>query len=84
MNPKVISVTPLDDHRLNVRFEDGVEGEVRLEPSHPLGAFAPLQDPEAFRAVSCAKGIVAWPGVVALPPQRLHDALMAQGVLQLN
>ena len=45
----VVEVVPQEDHRLFVRFKDGLAGNVGLRPEELAGAVAPLADPEFFR-----------------------------------
>ncbi len=80
MPAKVLEVRPTGSLRLHVRFDDGVEGEVRFEPEHLYGVFEALRDPKAFSAsVSCAEGFVSWPGDVDLAPDSMYEALKADG-----
>jgi len=75
LNP-ITSVEPRPDYRLWIRFADGVEGEVSLEPLVGKGVFELWTDQENFRAVSVdpESGTVVWPGGLDLAP----DALYAQ------
>ena len=75
MHYDVVSVTPLGHLKLLVRFADGLEGEVRFEPSHLYGVFEALKDPETFRRVGCDDGFVAWPGDIDLAPDAMYDAI---------
>jgi hypothetical protein len=84
MNYDVIAVTPLDHLALAVRFADGLEGQVRFEPSHLHGVFAALKNPETFRQVRCDEGFVAWPCELDLAPDAMYDAIKAQGVWVLR
>jgi len=73
----VISVIPLADYRLRVRFDDGVEAEIDIRSTIPFrGVFAPLRDTEAFRQVSIHKelGVIYWPNGADLD----SDVLYAQ------
>jgi hypothetical protein len=64
-------VTPLDGHRLALRFEDGVEGEIDLFATIPFdGVFAPLTDPKFFRQVRVNEelGVICWPNGATSTP----------------
>jgi hypothetical protein len=79
MAAKVIEVKTTGPLRLHVKFDDGVEGEVRFEPEHLYGVFESLRDPHSFDAVSCSEGFVSWPGDIDLAPDSMHDALKVHG-----
>ena len=60
----VVAVTYLGEHRLRLRFDDGVEGEVDLAPRLEFrGVFAPLKDPRYFGRVRVEPdgGTICWP-----------------------
>ena len=79
MFSKVIEVKTTGLLRLHVKFDDGVEGDVRFEPEHLYGLFEVLRNPEAFAAVGCAEGFVSWPGDLDLAPDSMHQALKTDG-----
>jgi hypothetical protein len=71
----VVAVEALEPYRLRVTFEDGVSGEVDLAALVAFeGVFAPLRDPERFRAVRVAPeaGTIVWPGGADLDPDVLY------------
>jgi hypothetical protein len=47
----VVEVQPLETLGLFVHFTDGLRGDVRFEPEHLSGVFAPLKDPAYFKQV---------------------------------
>lgn len=66
----------LDGHRLWIRFEDGVEGEVELRSLVPFdGVFAPLRDPTRFAEVRVNReiGTICWPNGADLDPVVLYS-----------
>ncbi len=72
----VVEARALGGHRLFVRFEDGVEGEIDLGPVlRFVGVFAPLADPAEFAKVHVDRelGTVVWPGGADLDPDVLHS-----------
>jgi hypothetical protein len=71
----VVDVTPLPDHRLFVRFEDGAAGEVNVAECVRFdGVFAPLLDPAEFArvTVNAELGTVVWPCGADLDPDVLY------------
>jgi hypothetical protein len=74
----VVSVTPFDPYRLQIRFEDGVEGSVALDELIPFeGVFAPLSDPSEFRKVTVHPelGVVCWPNGADLDSDVLYSRI---------
>lgn len=60
----VVSVQPLSEHRLRVRFDDGTEGVVDVaEMVEFTGVFEPLRQPKFFAKASlnAELGTVCWP-----------------------
>ncbi len=76
----VVSVEVAGPLTLFVRFEDGVAGKVRFEPSALTHFFAVLKDPAYFAPVGIANGAVRWPNEMPdLAPDAMHDAIAAHG-----
>jgi hypothetical protein len=72
----IIEATPVGGHRLQLRFEDGVEGVVDLEATLKFqGVFAPLKDPSYFSQVRVdpESGTVVWPNGADLDPDVLYS-----------
>jgi hypothetical protein len=77
----VVHVIALDDYRLRLRFDDGVEGEIDVSATVPFkGVFAPFVDPAFFRQVSVneALGVVCWPNGADLDSDVLYAAITGQ------
>jgi hypothetical protein len=71
----IVSVTPLGNHRLHLRFEDGVSGEVDIAAIVRFdGVFAPLRDPAYFAQVHVNQdiGTIIWPNGADLDPDVLY------------
>jgi hypothetical protein len=71
----VVAVEVLDDYRVRLRFEDGVEGEVDLARVLTFeGVFASLTDRGEFRkvAVHPELGTICWPNGADLDPDVLY------------
>jgi hypothetical protein len=62
------------DHRVWLRFEDGVEGEVDFSNQSWQGVFTPLADPAYFRQLSVDPelGTIVWPNGADVAPETLH------------
>ena len=74
----IVKARPLGGHRLYVRFEDGVAGEVDFaQRLRFTGVFAALQDPELFAQVRVQGelGTLVWPTGADVDPDRLYAEL---------
>ena len=74
----VVEVRPEPNHRLFVRFEDGLSGHIQLSQAQMTGALAPLLDAQFFSQVFIDHGAVAWPGEIDLAPDAMHQQVAAQ------
>lgn len=72
---EVVEVKALDGYRVFLKFDDGVEGELDLEPllTPFKGVFAPLRDLERFREVFVACHTASWPNDVDIAPEVLYS-----------
>ena len=74
----IVAAQPLEGYRLHLRFEDGVEGVVDLEPLLNFrGVFEALKNPAYFRRVhvDANLGTVVWPNGADLDPDVLYSRL---------
>ncbi len=74
----IVEVKPLGGHRLYLRFEDGVEGQLDFaERLRFDGVFALLRDPAVFAQVRIHPelGTVVWPTGADLDPDVLYAEL---------
>lgn len=72
----IVAVQVLEGHRLRIRFEDGVEGEVDVARTVPLtGVFEPLRERRFFEAVRVLPehGTIGWPNGADLDPDVLYS-----------
>jgi hypothetical protein len=63
-------------HRLHLRFDDGLEGELDFSAFLEFeGVFAPMRDPKEFAQVFVNKefGTIVWPNGADLDPDVLHE-----------
>jgi len=74
---RIVSAIPLSGHRLNVTFNDGVNGIFPVDPERRGGVFLQLLVPDVFNAVSVNPdfGCVEWPGGVDLCPDTMQEAI---------
>jgi hypothetical protein len=76
----VIHVEATGPLTLFVKFDDGIEGEVRFTPSHLRGVFEKLKDPDYFSQVGIHYGAVSWPNEIPdLAPDNMHRHLKRDG-----
>jgi len=74
----IVEVRPLGGHRLYLRFEDGIAGEVDFARRLRFeGVFAALRDPEIFARVRIHPelGTLVWPTGADVDPDVLHAEL---------
>jgi hypothetical protein len=75
----IVEVRALGGHRLFIRFEDGLAGELDFSEFLEFrGVFADLRDPVRFAEVRVVPdwGTIAWPNGADLDPDVLHERLM--------
>ena len=63
------------EHRVWLRFNDGLEGEVDLSQAIHGEVFEPLQDPGYFAQFSLDKTLT-WPNGADFAPEYLRDRLL--------
>jgi hypothetical protein len=74
----VVEARIVAGHRVFLRFDDGVAGEVDLARLvRFVGVFAPLRDAERFAElrVNPDTGTIAWPNGADIAPETLYEAL---------
>jgi hypothetical protein len=72
----IVAVTPLEEYKLQLRFEDGAEGVVDLASHLSFrGIFEPLNNLAYFRQVRVDPdlGTVVWPNGADLDPDVLYS-----------
>jgi hypothetical protein len=69
---QIIAFEVLDNYRVRLRFDDGVEGVADLSALVGKGVFAAWRDYEFFRQAYVADyGSLTWPGELDLCPDAL-------------
>lgn len=79
----VVEVRALEEHRLCLRFADGVEGEIDLDAIVQWeGVFAPLAAPERFAEVRVNPelGTIVWPNGADMDPDVLYAAVTGRSI----
>jgi len=79
----VVKVEYLDDYRLHLRFEDGVEGVIDVSDLVKFtGVFAPLEDKAYFAQVHVNPdiGTICWPNDADLDPDVLYAAITGEPI----
>ena len=79
----IVEVVVRPQHKLFLRFEDGVTGEVDVaQISNFAGVFAPLRDESRFAEVVVNKelGTVQWPNGADLDPDVLYAMVSGRQV----
>ncbi|MCX6549628.1 MAG: DUF2442 domain-containing protein [Acidobacteria bacterium] len=74
----VVEARFVAEHRVFVRFDDGLAGELDLARLIRFdGVFAPLQSVERFAAlrVNPDTGTIDWPNGADIAPETLYEAL---------
>jgi len=83
----VVEVDAVGEHRLRLKFENGVEGGVDVAALVSFeGVFAPLRDPGVFATVRVDRelGTVCWPNGADLDPDVLYALVTGQPVPDLT
>jgi len=80
----VIELRVEDGYRLWVKFSDGVNGIVDMSKDSFAGVFAPLKDPQFFKAACIESGAVTWPNGVDIAPDAMHEELEKNGIWVLQ
>ena len=77
MIPRVIDAKHIKDYTLYLRFSDGSDGEVDLEPELDGEIFQPLKDITFFKDFSLNQELhtVVWPNGADFAPEFLYEKL---------
>ncbi len=72
MNPRVASVTALQDQTLLLQFNNGERRRMDIRPYLAYPVFARLCEPGFFALVRADHGTVSWPGGIDLDPDSVY------------
>ena len=73
MNPRVKTVVPKDDHKLELAFTNGEVGIFDCAHLLGFGVFRELQDIRYFRRARVLNGTVVWPNEQDICPDTLYQ-----------
>jgi hypothetical protein len=75
MTPQLVSALHAGAYRVRLRFDDGTEGVVDLEPELWGEVFEPLRDPARFQEfrVDPELRTLVWPNGADLAPETLYE-----------
>ena len=79
MNPRVLAVTPLEDHALLLQFNNGEQRRLDVKPYLVYPVFARLREAAFFALVRADHGTVQWPGGIDLDPDSVYLESVATG-----
>lgn len=70
---QIVSVTVIDDKRVRVAFENGVEGTFDCSSYMADKFWRRLADPAFFRLVRAEGGTLVWPGDIDIDPEEIWE-----------
>jgi hypothetical protein len=79
MDYLVVEARHVRDYVIWLRFRDGTQGEIDLEPELHGEVFEPLRDPSVFRSFTIDPDFctLVWPTGADIAPEFLHDNVKA-------
>ena len=75
----VIEARVIGELAFEVRFEDGLSGNVRFLPSNLYGVFEKLGNPDFFNQLKVTDGFVSWADEIDLSPDSMYRAISQTG-----
>lgn len=76
---KLLTAVPIDDYKIEVSFDDGVNGVLDMRPRLFGPIFEALKDPALFKQATVDEfGALCWPNGADQAPDALHDQLQNQ------
>jgi hypothetical protein len=78
MYPAIIKVTPHDDYKLTVVFENGECGQLDVKPLLDFGIFQRIRDYHAFQRVRVSFDTIEWDCGVDLDPEYVYAKCMGE------
>ena len=80
----ILAIQTLPNHKLKLRYDDGVEGVVDLSAQVGKGVFKAWEDLEFFNQVRIGDfGQVEWPNEIDLCPDALYLEITGKSVEEL-
>jgi hypothetical protein len=85
MNPRVKSVTAMEDYKLKLTFTNGEQGIYSCVELLDFGVFRELRDKNYFKLVKVIDGTIAWPHEQDICPDTLYlDSVKENSVNKPN
>jgi hypothetical protein len=82
--PRPTDVKALPNHRIGVRYDNGVEGEIELSDLAGRGVFEPLNHPAYFATVHLGThGAIQWSSSLDLCPDAMYLRLTGKTAEEL-
>ncbi len=75
----VIEARVIGTLAFEVRFSDGLSGNVRFLPSCLYGVFEKLRNPDYFNQLKVTDGFVSWADEIDLAPDSMYRAISQTG-----
>ncbi len=72
MNPRVVAVTPIADHVLEITFSNREKKRFDVTPYLGLGLFSELRDHDLFATAKAEMGTVTWANGLDICPDTLY------------
>ncbi len=72
MNPRVKSVKPMENYKLEITFDSGEVGVYDCSCLLDFGVFRELRDESYFKKVKVAHGTVVWPNEQDICPDTIY------------
>ena len=69
----VIDAQYVDEYKVHVRFNDGMDAEIDLYGSLTGPIFEPLRDVQYFKSFTLAGHTLSWPNCADFAPEYLHS-----------
>ena len=70
---QVITAVPVDERRIRVSFENGVDGVFDCSPYMSDRYWASLNNPSFFRQVRVDCGTLCWPNDIDIDPEEVWE-----------
>ena len=82
---KIISVEPLENYTVRLKFADGIEGTVDLSELVGKGVFSAWENIDFFKSVFIDKEThtIAWDGGIDLCPDNLYSEVTGAEPLEI-
>jgi Protein of unknown function (DUF2442) len=79
MSPKLKNAKHLEDYKIHISFDDGVEGNIDLEHELWGEVFEPLKDISVFKSfrVNSELNTIVWPNGADFAPEYLYEQAFA-------